>query len=531
MIHSSGIGRHFSDMPIRQLFFKKGRSVTTSATPLLLFLFFFIIFIFFFFLAFISSSRFDSSLFSIENSPEKPIIISQRQQGLKPIKRIEYPPLNCMKTSSNQTQSCPTNYYPNSFDPEPHDPPECPDYFRQIYEDLKPWNVTGIVRDMVERAKTTAHFRLVIVGGKAYVVRYKKSIQTRDLFTIWGLLQLLRRYPGKLPDLDLMFDCDDLPVVQSRDYRNRRQNATGPPPLFRYCGDRRTMDIVFPDWSFWGWAEINIKPWDSILKEIKEGNSRTKWLDREPYAYWKGNPFVAKTRQDLIPCNVSDHHDWNARLYIQDWIQEGNGGFKQSNLANQCTHRYKIYIEGYAWSVSEKYILACDSVTLMVKPHYYDFFTRSLQPVQHYWPVNDNDKCKSIYFAVDWGNRHKQKAQAIAKAASEFMQKELKMEYVYYYMFHLLNEYAKLLKYKPEIPEGAVEMCSETMACPAEGREREFMMESLVKSPHVTSPCTLPPPYERKMLGAFYRRKLNAIKQVEKWEKEFWESRNKNRQL
>ena len=71
--------------------------------------------------------------------------------------------------------------------------------------------------------------------------------------------------------------------------------------------------------------------------------------------------------------------------------------------------RYKVYIEGYAWSVSEKYILACDSPTLLVKPRYYDFFTRSLQPLQHYWPIRDTDKCKSIKHAVDWGNNHEQK--------------------------------------------------------------------------------------------------------------------------
>lgn len=71
--------------------------------------------------------------------------------------------------------------------------------------------------------------------------------------------------------------------------------------------------------------------------------------------------------------------------------------------------RYKLYIEGSAWSVSEKYILACDSTTLLVKPHYYDFFTRGLVPLHHYWPIKEDDKCRSIKFAVDWGNSNKQR--------------------------------------------------------------------------------------------------------------------------
>ena len=64
-------------------------------------------------------------------------------------------------------------------------------------------------------------------------------------------------------------------------------------------------------------AEINIKPWHILLGELKEGTTRIPWLNREPYAYWKGNPAVAETRQDLIKCNVSENQDWNARLFAQ----------------------------------------------------------------------------------------------------------------------------------------------------------------------------------------------------------------------
>ena len=80
--------------------------------------------------------------------------------------------------------------------------------------------------------------------------------------------------------------------------------------------------------------------------------------------------------------------------------------------------RYKIYIEGSAWSVSEKYILACDSMTLVIKPKYYDFFSRVLMPTQHYWPVRDDSKCNSIKYAVDWGNSHKKKVCYAALSSS-----------------------------------------------------------------------------------------------------------------
>ncbi|KAB2626702.1 KDEL motif-containing protein 1-like [Pyrus ussuriensis x Pyrus communis] len=186
-----------------------------------------------------------------------------------------------------------------------------------------------------------------------------------------------------------------------------------------------------------------------LLKGVKKGNERIKWMDREPYAYWKGSSF---------------------------------------------------------------YILACDSATLLVKPKCYDFFTRGLQPVHHYWPIRHENKCRSIKFA----------AQAIGKAASDFIQEELKMDYVYDYMFHLLNEYAKHLRFEPRIPKGATHLCSESMACPADESPKQSMTESLVKSPSTTDPCTMPPPYEPQAFAKLYRRNINSITQVQLWEDKFY---------
>lgn len=99
---------------------------------------------------------------------------------------------------------------------------------------------------------------------------------------------------------------------------------------------------------------------------------------------------------------------------------------------------------------------------------------------------------------------------------------------MYDYMFHLLNEYAKLLRFKPVVPKNAVEFCSEHMACQANGLEKKFMEESLVKGPADTYPCKLPPPYDAPSLYAIRRRKENSIKQVEIWENKYWDGRNKS---
>lgn len=92
------------------------------------------------------------------------------------------------------------------------------------------------------------------------------------------------------------------------------------------------------------------------------------------------------------------------------------------------------------------------------------------------------------------------------------------MKFVYDYIFQLLSMYAKLLKYKPTVPQRAVEICPETMACPVEGLEKDYKIESMVKSPSDTGPCIMPPPFSSVELKDVVEKKNHVIKQVEAWE-------------
>lgn len=62
--------------------------------------------------------------------------------------------------------------------------------------------------------------------------------------------------------------------------------------------------------------EVNIQPWESTLKAIKQGAAQIKWNDRDPHAFWKGNPWVSPKRRDLMTCKPNKDMDWNARLYV-----------------------------------------------------------------------------------------------------------------------------------------------------------------------------------------------------------------------
>ncbi|KQK03373.2 O-glucosyltransferase rumi [Brachypodium distachyon] len=405
------------------------------------------------------------------------------------------------------------------FDPSVAPPPWCPVYFRHIHTDLDPWRSTGITRDTLERAMPHAEFRLTVVSGRAYVQNLRPSYQTRDVFTQWGVLQLLARFPGRVPDVDIMFSAGDVAQVLSADYYNTTTHP--PPPLFRYCKEEKLeAAIVFPDWSFWGWPELSIRPWAPLMEDFVRENKALPWRNRQPYAFWKGNPEVSDVRRDLFKCNndSANGKDWNARLFWQDWNAASRNGFRDSNLAKQCDYRYKIYVQGHAWSVSEKYILACDSPMLAVDTSYVDFFSRGLVAGRHYWPIDPARKCRAVKFAVGWGNEHAGQAMRMGQEGSRFAREEMSMDYVYEYMFHVITEYAALLRYRPTVPEKAVEVCVESLACGRRGREKEFLMESREEYEARYEPCTLPPPFtdeEAREMAAWDREVRSKLVKME----------------
>ncbi|OMO84314.1 Lipopolysaccharide-modifying protein [Corchorus capsularis] len=434
---------------------------------------------------------------------------SEETRQSRAYKIIQCSYLSCPYTSNDDTQPTKDQLEEHRRLLSSQSPENCPRFFKYIYRDLEPWAKSRISIDHIQQAKEKAAFRVVIVNGRLYVDLYYACVQSRLMFTVWGLLQLLKRYPGMVPDVDLMFDCMDKPAI------NKTEHGSFPLPLFRYCTTEAHFDIPFPDWSFWGWPETNIYPWDEQFRDIKKGSQAQNWANKWPRAFWKGNPDVgAPIRLELMQCN--DTNLWHAEIIRQNWLEEAKDGFEQSKLSNQCKHRYKIYAEGYAWSVSLKYILSCGSLALIISPEYEDFFSRGLIPKYNYWPVSTVDLCRSIKFAVDWGNTRSAEAEAIGKRGQQLME-SLNMDRVYDYMFHLISEYSKLQDFKPVPPSSAQEVCEESILCLAEPKQMEFLKRATaVRSS--TPPCSLTRRPNSNVFDVWNERKQKTIEFLRKME-------------
>ena len=109
-------------------------------------------------------------------------------------------------------------------------------------------------------------------------------------------------------------------------------------------------------------------------------------------------------------------------------------------------------------------------------------------------------------------------AHEIGKAGSRFVQEKLMMRHVYDYMFPVSYQYAKLLKYQPTVPKGAVEVCSETLICNSKGLRKKFRSYSMVTNPAESSPCTLQPHFDQQKIQDLLKRKEHLKKQIEPFE-------------
>ncbi|GAQ80428.1 hypothetical protein KFL_000540050 [Klebsormidium nitens] len=329
---------------------------------------------------------------------------------------------------------------------------ECPAYFCNIFDDLEPWFAKGgITMEDINADPEAVTMKIQILNGTLYWRWTGGCSFTRTSFTLWAIMMLLERYPGQVPDVLFNVCCHDDPAVPAEKWAN---NASAIPPIFSMCSSEDHLDLVWPDWSFWGWPELRIPEWRTKSAQILGGKGRRTPLGkREPRAFWKGNAFTGRgpnqgLRQQLVGCSEPPGYENGIEAVNIFWDDEINK--TETRLEEQCDHRYRIYAEGNTWSCSLKYALACASAALVIDPVYWDFYSRGLEPFRDFIPIERGDNmCDRLEMAVWWGDKHLQQATSIGEAAAHFIESSLSMERVYDYMLHSLRVYSALQTFAP----------------------------------------------------------------------------------
>lgn len=322
-----------------------------------------------------------------------------------------------------------------------------------VTQDLQPWRTRGGIKEadlLAARERIIAGSHILIVNGSLYMnprITPESSYETRDVGTLWGILELLE-HSIVSEDVEMIFEqTNDQPLVG-----NDEVGQSALPFLVSFSGSTTSVGVVWPDWSFWGWPEVFIRPWEKEFPDIAKSH-KIPASDLKEGTFWKG-ALLNKIRKDVYACGHSQPGlDNKLDINTVDWVavteQMANGESNNTgtSLAGLCGHKANLYVEGRAWSVSLKYWLACGGCVLRVGDQYFDFYSRQLNNDVHYkngFTVNEALNCDSLIEASNWVHQHPNESDIISHNADVFLSSELSMDKVYKYMADALHKIGEL---------------------------------------------------------------------------------------
>ncbi|KAL6776429.1 hypothetical protein ACKKBG_A21080 [Auxenochlorella protothecoides x Auxenochlorella symbiontica] len=278
-----------------------------------------------------------------------------------------------------------------------------------IEKDMLPWKQDGITLEMLEEAENMYDicdgdmFRFQIISGKLYVYHVTArgfgwypaqlgpghvAAKGRVPYAMLLLLDVLRLFPGQIPDLDAVMQLGDFTCIAQEPGAGRT-----PVPMFGYTTSEGYADLVLPDFTYYGHEyDYLMDPWGNPAHGWPAQASvlLTKYANvslasRLPQAMWRG-----RTMDSNYP-----HRDALRRAFL-DCVRALRASGREDDAAllnvdrepivmqDFDDYRYQVHIEPLAWVSNIRHKLAGGSVVMATGIKYYEWFARALVPGTHY---------------------------------------------------------------------------------------------------------------------------------------------------
>lgn len=180
--------------------------------------------------------------------------------------------------------------------------------------------------------------------------------------------------PMLLPELRQLQDRRSSFFVSINDFQ--AEDRGSPLPLLERCTTvSSTAGVPIPDYTFNDYQEARSSNsdgrWQALLSILLNFAASNNVTQRQPKLTWRGSanqphfiwtlPLEHRHRRTHAVAQLMQHRGRLERAGIKVDVQGGH-----LNWSQQCTSRYLLHLDGYSYSASLKYKLACGAVILRV---------------------------------------------------------------------------------------------------------------------------------------------------------------------
>ncbi|PVI06702.1 hypothetical protein DM02DRAFT_709342 [Periconia macrospinosa] len=216
------------------------------------------------------------------------------------------------------------------------------------------WKAEGAVRAMIYKQKL---FILESNINDEYMI-------SRALGTLHQIDRALTSSPERLPDIEFSFVVSDLPDPQHAHHTFWS--------LSRLVVDEETW--LMPDFGYWSWPLDLVGNYEQIRAELSA--KEPPWEQKITKALWRGAVKTNPVRSHLL--QMTRDKEWadvqEVRWRNRTHVASGETSNALS-MVDHCNYQFLIHTEGRSYSGRGKYLLNCESVTIMhkrewIEPHH-----------------------------------------------------------------------------------------------------------------------------------------------------------------
>ncbi len=272
---------------------------------------------------------------------------------------------------------------------------------------------------------------------------------------VGSVLRLVQKFARKhaLADLELVFNVGDGPM-----------DLHPYVPVFGFVSCKYSKEIPFP---IWDQANGPLERWDMKIHKITQNARKYLWHSRIPKVVFRGGLRSCFREFNATACGRELLvRKCLERLDLCDGALSDTSNRKDISLlisripmSEQEKFKFGIYTEGHSqWANRAKEQMFMGSALLMQTTDCKEYYTSQLTPWHHFIPVRYN--FSDFFEAVEWARTHEVETKKMRGRMLRYAFSVLTQQKVEEYAFRLLENYAKLLKFRIVRFEDSLELSS-----------------------------------------------------------------------